>query len=280
MQGAYKAVRKDGSEYFRSSVTYRGKHISLGSYATESEASQAYLEAGKALYSDQDIDSYSPDFTLEFEKYVILINFRDNEVYIKNPIYLMKRYFLYYCDPETVFKFDIDDLFFYSSHHISRRGGHFFVADYGMQLSLNARYGIRRHAVRDRDYRFINGDPFDYRYENIEIINRYFGVERFTKNGREQFRAKILVNGNIIIGTYPTEAEAAIAYNKAADLITRRLPEKSYEVNYIDSVSPRQYAELYTGIQLSPAILKYEKYFGDGQNPSQSGVKKPPLIDE
>ncbi len=280
MQGAYKAVRKDGSEYFRSSVTYRGKHISLGSYATESEASQAYLEAGKALYSDQDIDSYSPDFTLEFEKYVILINFRDNEVYIKNPIYLMKRYFLYYCDPETVFKFDIDDLFFYSSHHISRRGGHFFVADYGMQLSLNARYGIRRHAVRDRDYRFINGDPFDYRYENIEIINRYFGVERFTKNGREQFRAKILVNGTIIIGTYPTEAEAAIAYNKAADLITRRLPEKSYEVNYIDSVSPRQYAELYTGIQLSPAILKYEKYFGDGQNPSQSGVKKPPLIDE
>jgi len=280
MQGAYKAVRKDGSEYFRSSVTYRGKHISLGSYATESEASQAYLEAGKALYSDQDIDSYSPDFTLEFEKYVILINFRDNEVYIKNPIYLMKRYFLYYCDPETVFKFDIDDLFFYSSHHISRRGGHFFVADYGMQLSLNARYGIRRHAVRDRDYRFINGDPFDYRYENIEIINRYFGVERFTKNGREQFRAKILVNGTIIIGTYPTEAEAAIAYNKAADLITRRLPEKSYEVNYIDTVSPRQYAELYTGIQLSPAILKYEKYFGDGQNPSQSGVKKPPLIDE
>ena len=280
MQGAYKAVRKDGSEYFRSSVTYRGKHISLGSYATESEASQAYLEAGKALYSDQDIDSYSPDFTLEFEKYVILINFRDNEVYIKNPIYLMKRYFLYYCDPETVFKFDIDDLFFYSSHHISRRGGHFFVADYGMQLSLNARYGIRRHAVRDRDYRFINGDPFDYRYENIEIINRYFGVERFTKNGREQFRAKILVNGTIIIGTYPTEAEAAIAYNKAADLITRRLPEKSYEVNYIDTVSPRQYAELYTGIQLSPAILKYEKYFGDGQNPSQSGVKKSPLIDE
>lgn len=280
MQGAYKAVRKDGSEYFRSSVTYRGKHISLGSYAKESEASQAYLEAGKALYSDQDIDSYSPDFTLEFEKYVILINFRDNEVYIKNPIYLMKRYFLYYCDPETVFKFDIDDLFFYSSHHISRRGGHFFVADYGMQLSLNARYGIRRHAVRDRDYRFINGDPFDYRYENIEIINRYFGVERFTKNGREQFRAKILVNGTIIIGTYPTEAEAAIAYNKAADLITRRLPEKSYEVNYIDTVSPRQYAELYTGIQLSPAILKYEKYFGDGQNPSQSGVKKAPLIDE
>ena len=280
MQGAYKAVRKDGSEYFRSSVTYRGKHISLGSYATESEASQAYLEADKTLYSDQDIDSYSPDFTLEFEKYVILINFRDNEVYIKNPIYLMKRYFLYYCDPETVFKFDIDDLFFYSSHHISRRGGHFFVADYGMQLSLNARYGIRRHAVRDRDYRFINGDPFDYRYENIEIINRYFGVERFTKNGREQFRAKILVNGTIIIGTYPTEAEAAIADNKAADLITRRLPKKSYEVNYIDSVSPRQYAELYTGIQLSPAILKYEKYFGDGQNPSQSGVKKPPLIDE
>ena len=259
MQGAYKAVKKDGSVYFRSSVTYRGKHISLGSYATESEASRAYLEADKALHSDLDIDAYTPDFILEFEKFVVLINFRDNEVYIKNPVYLMKRYFLYFCDPETVFKFDIDDLFFYSSHHISRRGGHFYVADYGMQLSLNARYGIRRHAVRDRDYRFINGDPFDYRYENIEIINRYFGVEKIIRKGKEQFKAKILVNGTIVIGTYPTETEAAIAYNKAVDLITRRLPEKKYDLNYIDSISPRQYAELYTRIQLSPGILKYDQ---------------------
>ena len=125
-----------------------------------------------------------------------------------------------------------------------------------MQLSINARYGIRRHAVLDRDYRFINGDPFDYRYENIDIINRYFGVEKITQKGRELFRAKILVNGTFIIGVYPTELEAAIAYNKAADLITKRLPQKSYDMNYIDTVSPHEYADIYTNIQISQKLFK------------------------
>lgn len=186
---------------------------------------------------------------------MVLINFRDNGVYIKNPIYLMKRYFLYYLDPESVFKFDIDDLFFYSSHHISRRGGHFFVADYGMQLSINSRYGIRRHAVAGRDYRFINGDPFDYRYENIEIINRFFGVEKIPKKNKDLYRAKILVNGTYIIGIYQTETEAAIAYNKAADIISKRLPGKSYDINYIDSIPPHEYAEIYINIDISEKIL-------------------------
>ncbi len=255
MQGTYKTKKKDGSIYYRSSITYNSKHISLGSYDNEQDASLAYIEAEETLYSKLSVDEYSNDYVLRFDKYVVLINFRDNGVYIKNPIYLMKRYFLYYLDPESVFKFDIDDLFFYSSHHISRRGGHFFVADYGMQLSINSRYGIRRHAVAGRDYRFINGDPFDYRYENIEIINRFFGVEKIPKKNKDLYRAKILVNGTYIIGIYQTETEAAIAYNKAADIISKRLPGKSYDINYIDSIPPHEYAEIYINIDISEKIL-------------------------
>ncbi|MBQ8970125.1 MAG: hypothetical protein IJ073_02275 [Lachnospiraceae bacterium] len=256
MPGAFKAVKKNGTVYYRSSITFRNKHISLGSYDLKAKAEKAYEEAQTVLYTPQRIEDYSSSFVLRFDKYICLINFRDNGVYIKNPVYLMNRFFLYYIDPDTIFKFDIDDLFFYSSHFISRKGGHFFVADYGMQININSRYGIRRHAVLNRDYRFINGDRFDYRYENIDIINRYFGVQRFEKKGKVLYRVTILVNGSYIVGTYETETEAAIAYNKAADLVTKRLPYKKYELNYIDSISPLEYAEIYTDLTVSPKLLE------------------------
>ncbi len=255
MNGSFKAFRKNGIMYFRSSITYHGKHISLGSYKEEKDAQKAYIEAEEVLYSDISPEDYPSSYILLFEKYITLINFRDNNVYIKNPVYLFKRFFLYYCDQETVFKFDTDDLFFYSSHHISRRGDHFFVADYGMQINLNSRYGIRRHAVLGRDYRFINGDRYDYRYENIDIINRYFGVEKILLKGKQKFKTRILLKGKFVIGIYDSEIEAAIAYNKAADLITRRLPGKKYDLNYIDSISPYEYANIYTDITISDRFL-------------------------
>ena len=50
LKGVYTANKKDGTLYFRSSITYRKKHISLGSYESEIEANKAYLEAEKILY--------------------------------------------------------------------------------------------------------------------------------------------------------------------------------------------------------------------------------------
>lgn len=44
LAGVYIAKKKDGTIYFRSSITYRNKHISLGSYETEQQAHEAYLE--------------------------------------------------------------------------------------------------------------------------------------------------------------------------------------------------------------------------------------------
>ena len=48
-KGVYLAKKKDGTIYYRSSITFREKHISLGSYATEEEASAAYLDAQSLL---------------------------------------------------------------------------------------------------------------------------------------------------------------------------------------------------------------------------------------
>lgn len=86
--------------------------------------------------------------------------------------------FYYYLTPHHVLKFDLEDLFYYSSHKIMRRGNHYFVSDYGMQLTLTSRYGIKSYAVPGRDYCFRNGDPTDFRRENLQIHNIYHGVRK------------------------------------------------------------------------------------------------------
>lgn len=155
---------------------------------------------------------------LAFEKIVSLINFRDNHMYIPTPIYLRKNYFSYYLSIHRELKFDIDDLFYYSSHRILTRQGHLYVNHYGMQLTLLGRYGIKTHAVNGRDFCFVNGDENDFRYSNLKIINPYFGVERIDKNGTEHYKVRIHIHGNITVGNYTNAIDAAIAYNKAVDL--------------------------------------------------------------
>jgi len=255
LKGAFKASMKNGTEYYRSSITYRNKHISLGSFEKESDAHEAYLMA-KNIITDESItiDSYTDDIILDFEKYISLINFRNNKMYFKNPIYLERSYFNYYLSPSVSYKFDIDDLFFYAGHKISQRGNHLFYADYGMQINLMSRYGIKSHAVLNRDYRFINGDRYDFRYANIEIINRYNGVRKHQSGIYTKYTAKILVNGLYTIGTYASEVEAAIAYNKAADIIKKKHPGKNFRLNYIDNLNPKEYARIYLLVHISDRI--------------------------
>ena len=115
-----------------------------------------------------------------------------------------------------ILKFDRDDLFFYASKKIQKKGGYLFVSDYGSQYSILSRYGIRPFSVYGRDYRMTNGDALDFRYSNIEIINQYAGVQRKeSASGQVQYQTKIHVNGDFIVGTYADEISAAIAYNKA-----------------------------------------------------------------
>lgn len=270
LAGVYEARKKDGSIYYRSSITFRGKHISLGSFATENEAHRAYMDASMlldiSLLSDprvsiEDCSSFSD--VLSFDKMVTLINFRDNGMYIPTPIYLRKNYFSYYLDAATELKFDIDDLFYYSSHRILRRQGHLYVNDYGMQVTLQSRYGIRNHAVCGRDYRFVNEDDTDFRYSNIEVINPYYGVFRYEKEGKIRYRVKIHINGDHTIGTYRDEVRAAIAYNKAADLAKQAGIHKNFPQNYIEELSGSEYADLYSTIKLSKRYLSFLEQLSD-----------------
>lgn len=258
-KGVYEAKLKNGTVYYRASLTSGSKHISLGSYDTADAANAAY-EEGKKLLSDESItlDNISfSSYTLSFSKIIVLLNLRDNDIYIKTPIYLQKGYFMYYLSPTWILKFDNDDLFYYGSHAIQTRGNHLFVSDYGMQYSILMRYGIKNYAVAGRDYEFANGDSTDYRYSNIIIINKYNGVFKSVIKGKERYTAKIHINGDFIIGRYSSEQKAAVAYNKAADLLVANGFDKNYALNYVTEYSASEYADVYSSIKLSKKFLNY-----------------------
>jgi len=256
--GVFPAIRRDGSQWYRASLTCRRKHISLGSYREPQTAQEAYREGRRLLDTPElTLIDYSENSVLPFEKWVCLINFRDNGIYFGKPIYMGQKMFFYYLSPTVVLKFDLDDLFYYSSHKIMRRGNHYFVADYGMQVGIAARYGIKNYAVAGRDYEFLNGDPTDFRRENLLIHNQYHGVRREEHGADSLYAVRIHVRGDLLVGRYPTELEAAIAYNKAIDILQRSGVTRHYTPNYIEGLSPSRYADIYTQLEISPRVQKY-----------------------
>lgn len=261
LPGVFAATKKDQTIYYRASLTYRRKHISLGSYDTKIKAHLAYREAIEILNNtSRNVDDYSRNQLLTFEKWVSLINYRDNNIYFRNPIYTRQKFFSYYLSPSISLIFDIDDLFYYSSHKIMKRNGHLFVADYGMQYNILNRYGIKNYAVLNRDYRFINGNTHDFRYENIEILNRYHGICKILQKGVPAYKVKIHIRSYYQVGTYPTETEAAIAYNKAIDILHKNGIMKNYSPNFIDGLSNADYADIYTKLKVSKKLYSLNEH--------------------
>lgn len=256
--GVFCARKKNGEIYFRSSLTHKRKHISLGSFSEPEKAHEAYLE-GIRLLSDKRLSliDYSDNSPLSFEKWVCLINYRDNSIYLGSPIYIGQRIIYYYLSPSHVLKFDMDDLFYYSSHKIMCRGRHYFVSDYGMQVNIASRYGIKNYAVQGRDFEFLNGDNTDFRRENIAVRNIYHGLRQSNVNGRTIYNVYIHVRGNLLVGRYENELDAAIAYNKAIDILKRNGVNKNYVPNYIEGISPSKYAEIYSSLAVSKGIVNF-----------------------
>lgn len=262
LPGVYETTKKDGSIYYRASFTHEGKHISLGSFPQNEQAHQAYLDAKElmqntAITLDTVTLAEKNAFTLSLEKQICLLNLRDNHIYFSTPIYARKKYFYYFLPSGDRLTFDMDDLFFYASHKIMQRKGHLFVADYGMQLNIVNRYGIKNYGVLGRDYRFRNGDSFDFRYENIEILNAYHGVTPLLSKGKRKYKAQIHLKGNFVIGTYDTSLEAAIAYNKAIDIVRKNGITKNFTQNETEGITPSVYAKLYSEIKIPEKILNY-----------------------
>lgn len=287
ISGVFSAKKKDGTEYFRASVTYSERHISLGSFDTEEAAGAAYALAAwilfgkrvrKASTSDSgavqrneniikyrkksfEIDDYEKyGYHLDFDKWVVLLNLKKTGMYCKNPIYMFDKYFYYYIERNLALKFDVDDLFFYRTHRIQKRGGHLFYSDYGMQTNLMNHYGIRSFAVKDRDYYFANGDENDFRYGNLQVINRYNGVRKEVYNGRIRFAVKIHLVGELLVGHYKDEKIAAIAYNKAADALEEKEKTsgnyRAWTRNYIEDLSVKEYIHIYESIRFGKNFLK------------------------
>ena len=128
------------------------------------------------------------------------------------------------------------------------------MSDYGSQYKILSRYGIKPFAVYGRDYDMINGDKNDYRYSNIRIINNYTGVLSEEKNGKMIYTAVIHKIGNHIIGRYDSEEQAAIAYNKAVDILHAHGITKNYIKNYIVPFTPDEYKKLYDETVISEKI--------------------------
>ena len=63
--------------------------------------------------------------------------------------------------------------------------------------------------------------------------------------------ARIHINGNFTIGRYSFIAEAAAAYNKAADILEANGIKKHFERNYIEDMPVKEYMELYNSINIS-----------------------------
>ncbi|MBE5944563.1 MAG: hypothetical protein E7258_06555 [Lachnospiraceae bacterium] len=254
--GVYTTTKKDGSLSYRVSITFKGKHISLGSYNDLSLAKDIYIEGRRIVDSnDLSLNDYNTHMKIPFNKYVCLVNFRDMGIYFPNPIYLRKQYFEYYLSEKQVLKFDRDDLFFYASHKIQQKGGYLFVCDYGSQYKILSRYGIRPFAVYGRDYIMANGDKNDYRYSNIKIINNFNGVHIITEKGKDYYDVVIHINGNYKVGRYNSEIEAAIAYNKAADTLHTNGIKKAHIKNYISTIKKDEYLSIYYKIKISDKII-------------------------
>ncbi len=261
LAGVFRTQKKNGTPCYRSSITYRSKHISLGSFTNELQAHYAYLEADRLLKNSHITiaNAVFTNFLLSHEKVVSLLNFRDNRIYIKNPIYMFRSYFHYYLTADEIYKFDIDDLFYFSGHKLLRRGGHLYVNDYGMQVTVLSRYGIRNFAVAGRDYVFANQDPYDLRYENIININPFHGVQRRSQNGTVSYDTHIHINGDCRVGNYKTLYEAAIAYNKAADFAKQHGISKNFPANFITELSKKDYEKVYADVEISEKYKKYLK---------------------
>lgn len=253
MSHIYPVTKNDVTTY-RVYFVANSKKIYLGAYKNEVTA-QRVLEEAKTIMKASFGLHLMHDFLLDYKKQVCLSNYRDYSVYIKNPIYLHDTYFTYYLSKDTFLIFDNKDLFYFSTSHIRKRGNYLYIQDSISQQNLLSRFGIPNHSVVGKDYIFRNGNTLDFRRENLQILNAYKGVSQKLYKGNTLYMTHIFTTKNILVGKYESEIEAAIAYNKAIDLLSKEHANYHFVPNTIAFLTQSEYDALYTKLKISPRLL-------------------------
>lgn len=256
MSYIYPTVIKDVTKY-KTYFLYEDHKLYLGTYPTMEHAEKVVKEAEELMQLPTGVPQFN-HYSLDYKKIVSLCNLRDNKSYIKNPIYLYPTYFTYYLSKDCILTFDLKDLLYYSTYKIYKRGNYLYTQDAISQQSILSRYGIPNHSVINKDYLFKNNNPYDFRYHNIEIINGYKGVSKKLKGNTEIYVAYIYIKANLIIGHYSSEIEAAIAYNKAIDILSKHDTGKDYTHNIIPFITKSEYDAIYEKLTISPRIEHLE----------------------
>jgi hypothetical protein len=60
-----------------------------------------------------------------------------------------------------------------------------------------------------------------------------------------------------LIGRFKDEVTAATAYNKAVDYARDHGMKKQFTENYIEGLSPRRYADIYTSVELPQNFISF-----------------------
>ncbi len=253
MSYIYPNLKGDRTTY-KVYFVYKKKKLYLGLFDSNEAATKALQDAHEIMCASFGTLDF-PHSLIDFKKIISLCNFRDHKMYIKNPIYLMDSYFHYYLSKDIILTFDMKDLLFFSTYKINKRGNYLYTYDSISQQSLLNRFGILNHSTAGKDYVFKNGNPYDFRRDNIEVINTYKGVCKKIIDDQTFYTATIYTTQPLILGHYPSEITAAIAYNKAADfLMAQSDVQREYILNTIPFITKAEYDAIYASIKLSPRL--------------------------
>ena len=66
-----------------------------------------------------------------------------------------------------------------------------------------------------------------------------------------QYRTRIHVKNDILVGKYNDEKMAAIAYNKAVDCLKERGLNINYQKNYIENMETDEYMAVYNSLKIN-----------------------------
>lgn len=238
---------------YRVYYMYQSKKIYIGIYETSEKAQEVYAWVDTKMSSGFSLEDYlgSP---IAFDKFITLLNFKNNGAYFSVPIYIFPDHFKYYLSEDFYMIFSLKDLFFISNYKIHKRGQYLYINIGTRQENLLKRFGISNHATYGVDYLMHNGNRYDLRRENIHILNHYKGVQYEDKYHTKTYVARIRTTQYLVIGHYDSELLAAIAYNKAVDYLEKSSSSCSYEKNEFPFLTRQEYQSLYDKVEVSKRL--------------------------